>query len=315
MMNRSKESMFFVMLMLSSDSTVGMAIQFLESHAMFGSPPTRLGEQHLPLKKYLQILTFVNAIKTSNSLISQVRRTIAGDLPDLQVDGHTTDFDKSQRAEVEKKFNTRDLHVVFATSTLEVGVDFRNVHCVVINGFPYSFNDYLQRIGRGGRKNDSLILTVCQNWKPVDHYYYAHGRHSIQKQHENIEPVPITRDNPVAIKKHVQGAVFDYIVRNADKGLFNIEDIRTFKELKTKRDEIVSEALASCNISNVLEKDAKRDVDKLLDVLIQIGNSVRTTGKSKVMRKRFMKDVNPKFNLTSLRSTDPEVTVEVFWNK
>ena len=189
----SRHHVYLMPYAYTSDSTVGMTIQYIEALAKNGKPPTRLAEKLAGQDRYLQILTFVNSIKASNSLISQTRRMISTELPDMQVDGHTTDFDKSQRSDVEKKFNRQELHVVFATSTLEVGVDFRNVHCVLINGFPYSFNDYLQRIGRGGRRGDSLIVTVCQNWKPVDHYYYSHGRSALRDQHKNIEPIPITR--------------------------------------------------------------------------------------------------------------------------
>lgn len=297
----------------ASDSTVSMAIQYLESLAMKGKPPTRLDEPSTPLENYLQILTFVNAIKTSNSLISQTRRTVAVELPDLQVDGHTTDFDKKQRSVVERRFNKLDLHVVFATSTLEVGVDFRNIHCVVINGFPYSFNDYLQRIGRGGRKNDSLVLTVCQNWKPVDHYYYTHGKRALQEQYGNIEPVPITRDNSEAVKKHIQGAILDYVARN--NGItYDIDDIRTFQSMQENRDEINSEVFSSCGIANSLEEDAIIHLDQFVSYLAQLANNTGSSGKSKVLYPRFLNEINPVYNLTALRSTDPEVTVEVFWN-
>jgi len=298
----------------ASDSTVGMAIQYLEALAKNGKPPTRLDSPGGQIGHYLQILTFVNAIKTSNSLISQTRRTVVGELPDLQIDGHTTDFDKKQRSVVERKFNMHDLHVVFATSTLEVGVDFRSIHCVVINGFPYSFNDYLQRIGRGGRKNDSLVLTVCQNWKPVDHYYYTHGERVLKEQYENIEPVPITRENSEAIKKHVQGALLDHIVRSGNS-VYDIEDIQTLKSLEENRDEINADVLSSCGLPPSLEEAALTHLDEFVYYLTQMAKTAGTSGKSKTLYSRFLDEINPKYNLTSLRSTDPEVIVEVFWNR
>ena len=97
----------------------------------------------------------------------------------VTVDGHTTDFGRTQRADVERKFNRKELNVIYATSTLEVGVDFETVNMVVIYGFPYSFNEYVQRIGRGGRGEDTLVLTVCHNWKPIDHYYYVDAKKKI----------------------------------------------------------------------------------------------------------------------------------------
>lgn len=299
----------------TSDSTIGMAIQYIQSLAKHGKPPTRMEPLTKKYDEYLQILTFVNSIKASNSLISQTRRTVAGQLPDLQIDGHTTDFDKSQRSKVERKFNLHDLHVVFATSTLEVGVDFRSVHCVLINGFPYSFNDYIQRIGRGGRKNDSLIITVCQNWKPVDHYYYYHGKNILKNPHLNIEPVPITRENSEVIKKHIQGALLDYITRNTDDSEYNLDDVTTFKVLDNHRNIINEEVLDACGIRGTPEEPIDY-LGEFIHILTDMAKNTIHGGRAKLFYpSRFSEEINPKYNLTKLRSTEPEVMVEVFWNK
>lgn len=312
----SRHHVYILPYAYSSDSTVGMTIQYLEALAKNGKPPLKIEEPLEGLGHYLQILTFVNSIKSSNSLIAQTRRTVSVELPDLQIDGHTTDFDKLQRSAVERKFNLQDLHAVFATSTLEVGVDFRNIHCVVINGFPYSFNDYLQRIGRGGRRGDALIVTVCQNWKPVDHYYYSHGRNALRDQHKNIEPVPITRDNSEAVKKHVRGALLDLITRN-NETKYDLDDISSIASIseEDERNEINKIVLSACGIKKSLEKDALLHLDEFVPYLKHLADSANVSGKSKKIYSVFLDEINPRYNLTSLRSTDPDVDVEVFWNK
>ena len=310
----SRHHVYLMPYAYTSDSTIGLTIQYLEALAKNGKPPTRLAEKLVGQGRYLQILTFVNSIKASNSLISQTRRTVSAELPDMQIDGHTTDFDKSQRSDVEKKFNMQDLHVVFATSTLEVGVDFRNVHCVLINGFPYSFNDYLQRIGRGGRRGDSLIVTVCQNWKPVDHYYYSHGRSALSDQHKNIEPIPITRNNSEAIKRHVYGACLDYIVMNKD-AKYDTANVTTLENISKDREEINASVLSSCGIPKNLENNALLHLDEFVYQIERLAQTTKIERKPKALYSRFLADINPQHNLTSLRSTDPDVTVEVFWNQ
>lgn len=301
----------------SSDSTVGMAIQYMQGRAINGTAPKTFEKEKEKLGYYLQTLSFVNAVKSSNSLITQVRRTINTDLPDLQVDGHTTDFDKTQRSKVERDFNKQDVHVIFATSTLEVGVDFKKVHCVILNGFPYSFNDYLQRIGRGGRKTDSLVLTVCQNWKPIDHYYYSHGIQALRQQKKNIEPVAITRDNSEAIKKHMMGAVLDFIVRNNDEYGFDMEDISSFSTIHTEqniREDLNKQVMESCNIPENLRDNYLADLDQFIYELSQESINAAMSGIPRGMAYRFQNEWNPKRNLSSLRSTDPDVTIEVFWS-
>lgn len=298
-----------------SESTVGLAIQYLQERAKNGKPPVMFEEKKAAIGNYLQTLAFVNAVKSSNALITQVRRTVAGDLPDLQVDGHTTDFDHVQRSKVERDFNKGSLHVVFATSTLEVGVDFRKVDCIVINGFPYSFNDYLQRIGRGGRQGDSIVLTVCQNWKPIDHYYYSNGIHALKKQHANIEPIPITRDNTEAIKKHLQGAVFDYIMRNKDTDGFDMDNISSIASIAEgdKRQDLNREVFESVNIPDAFQKQCLPQLDQFVSEITQEAHSASMSGRPKGIFYRFLNDWNPRWNLSSLRSTEPDVAIEVFW--
>ena len=300
----------------TSNSTVGLAIQYLQDRAINGKAPIMSQPNRDPLNKYLQTLAFVNNVSTSNALISQVRRTTAHDHPKLQIDGHTTDFDGKQRSKVERDFNTQKLHVIFATSTLEVGVDFKNIHCVVLNGFPYSFNDYLQRIGRGGRKIDSLILTVCQNWKPVDHYYYSYGIQILRQKQKNIEPIVIARDNAEAIKKHIRGATLDYIVRHKELYKFDLKDISTLLALheEKNRNNLNHEVFNSCGINKNLWDVYMPDLDQFMTKLITKASNVKMSGQPRHLEYHFKQNWDPQWKLSSLRRTDPDVTVEVFWS-
>jgi DEAD/DEAH box helicase domain-containing protein len=184
----------------NTDSTIGRAIYYVQMRSKNGMSPTYLSNNRDSWDQFLQTITFVNSIRASNNLIALTRRTVSGHLPGIKINGHTTDFDKKSRAKIERSFNRGELHCIFATQTLEVGVDFRRVDVVVVNGFPFSFNDYLQRIGRGGRRRDSLVLTVCQNWKPIDHYYFSNAQEALKNPSAHIEPVPITRNNIEASK-------------------------------------------------------------------------------------------------------------------
>ena len=148
----------------------------------------------------------------------------------------------------------------------------------------------------------------------MDHYYYSHGKASLRDQHKNIEPVPITRDNSEAIKKHVFGAVLDYIIRNKDIK-YDLENITSFENISDERAAINEAVISSCGIPKNLEKDALVHLDEFVPYLENLAKTANVSGKSKAFYSRFLDEINPRYNLTSLRSTDPEVAVEVYWNR
>lgn len=295
----------------NTDSTIGRAIYYVQMRSKTGMPPTHLQKKSDVWDQFLQMITFVNSIRASNNLIALTRRTVGGILNDIKIDGHTTDFDKKNRAKVERSFNRGDLHSIFATQTLEVGVDFRRVDVVVINGFPFSFNDYLQRIGRGGRKRDSLVITVCQNWKPIDHYYFSNAKEALRKPSAHIEPVPITRNNIEASKKHIRGALFDYIVSDSDLS-FCIDDFRTFKDITAKLSDIENYCITALGKKGVLPNE-------IIPSLREFVNYIETLSQNELspnsLYRKFREIINEKYQLTSLRSTDREVIVEVCWTR
>ncbi len=295
----------------NTDSTIGRAIYYIQMRSKRGMPPTLLSGKRDVWDQFVQTITFVNSIRASNNLIALNRRTVGPVLCDIKIDGHTTDFDRKSRAKIERAFNRGDLHCIFATQTLEVGVDFRRVDMVVVNGFPFSFNDYLQRIGRGGRKKDSLVLTVCQNWKPIDHYYFSNAKEALKNPTLHIEPVPITRNNIEASKKHARGAVFDYIV--SENSLpFNLDDFRTFIGIQKRSAEIEKYAINALGTKGVLPKE----LDPVLKQFVEdLENMAQNEISSNTLIKRFMDTINEKYQLTSLRSTDREVVIEVRWTR
>jgi superfamily II DNA/RNA helicase len=293
----------------NTDSTIGRTIYYVQMRSKKGMSPTRLVEKGEVWDQYLQTITFVNSMRSSNNLIALTRRTLANDLPDIKIDGHTTDFDRKSRAKIERAFNRDELHCIFATQTLEVGVDFRRVDVVIVNGFPFSFNDYLQRIGRGGRKRDSLVVTVCQNWKPIDHYYFSNAREALRDPSAHIEPVPITRNNIEASKKHVRGALFDYVVSDIDLSDY-LDDFRKFKDITTKLKDIEDHCIKALGKKGVLTQEIAPCLSEFMEYLVNLSKNELAPN---TLFKKFNGIINEKYQLTSLRSTDREVVVEVLW--
>ena len=190
-------------------ATCSKVVGYLQARRMVGAKPEPFSEMYGKVGDPLQILGFVNNL----SDVGTLRLSVARERQDLmfESDGHSTDYGQGDRGRAEREFNKKELNVIFATPTLEVGVDFDTINSILIYGFPFSFNQYVQRIGRGGRGENSLVVTISHRWRPIDHYYMADARRKLSEQQKAIEPIPITRDNPNLIQKHLIGAFWDYI--------------------------------------------------------------------------------------------------------
>lgn len=84
---------------------------------------------------------------------------------------YDADLPPVKRREIESNFNSGRMRGVtlIATSALELGVDIENLDLCLIEQVPDSRADYLQRIGRVGRREDrpGLVITVL-SLKPLD---------------------------------------------------------------------------------------------------------------------------------------------------
>ncbi|MBC7076933.1 MAG: hypothetical protein H5T92_01265, partial [Synergistales bacterium] len=156
-------------------------------------------------------LVFVNSISNANDLINTLQRMLSRG--GVRVGGHTTDY-HDERAAVEDAFLRGELDILVATRGLEVGVDFDRVNIGVIFGMPFYLSEYVQRIGRIGRKGDSIIINVLTPDRNINYYYYMNCHlltdSSFREQHMRQEASVIKVDNPVALKRFAQRAIFDW---------------------------------------------------------------------------------------------------------
>jgi DEAD/DEAH box helicase domain-containing protein len=90
---------------------------------------------------------------------------------------HTGLLAASERIRVENSFIKGDkpweYNLLSATPTLEMGIDIGDLSSVLLCSVPPAQANYLQRVGRGGRKDgNSFVLTVA-NGRPHDLVFYA----------------------------------------------------------------------------------------------------------------------------------------------
>ena len=82
--------------------------------------------------------------------------------PDLKIGIYHGSLSKNIRMETEKKFKVSDINCVVSTSSLEMGIDWKNIDKIINIGAPKSVNKIIQRTG-------SKSMTVIA---PVVHIPY-----------------------------------------------------------------------------------------------------------------------------------------------
>ena len=102
------------------------------------------------------------------------------------------------------------IDVMVATKSLEVGIDIGDVTTVINSSAPFTVNEYVQRVGRGGRKKDSLALTIINPENAIDSHMRKHFSEYVVPTQESFEDAPIIINNSVIIERHVKARIADY---------------------------------------------------------------------------------------------------------
>lgn len=120
-------------------------------------------------------LTYEHRAPVKDSLYRNLFRY--GDIHRVIAHEHTGLLGPSERVRVENSFikgsKPWEYNLLSATPTLEMGIDIGDLSSVLLCSVPPAQANYLQRVGRGGRKDgNSFVLTVA-NGRPHDLVFYA----------------------------------------------------------------------------------------------------------------------------------------------
>lgn len=104
--------------------------------------------------------------------------------PRIHAAEHTGLVDAETRNKLESQFkqNTSgagDVNVLACTPTLEMGIDIGDLSTVILSSIPSSQSQYLQRVGRAGRRDGNALVLAVANGRPHDRYFYNRAQEMI----------------------------------------------------------------------------------------------------------------------------------------
>ena len=119
----------------------------------------------------------------------------------LAVAEHSAQISGEERAKRETAFKEGRLDVLMATPTLELGVDIGPLLTVVLRNAPPTPANYIQRVGRAGRRlRIGFVSTFCAGG--------AHDRHAFEEPRwlvsGNFSPARVRLDNPKVVYRHLR---------------------------------------------------------------------------------------------------------------
>jgi len=123
---------------------------------------------------------------------------------------HTGLLDREVREEVERHFKEQDLpsspNLLSCTPTLEMGINIGDLSTLLLCGVPPTQANYLQRIGRSGRRDGNAFNLAMAEGKPHDLYFYHDPLEMVAGA---VEPPGIFLNAPMVLERQFVGFCFD----------------------------------------------------------------------------------------------------------
>jgi ATP-dependent helicase YprA (DUF1998 family) len=147
--------------------------------------------------------------KPSRDYYGQLYAT--GDVKRIFTTEHTGLLKREKRETLEKRFMAEDLspgspNLLSCTPTLELGIDIGDLSSVILCSVPPAQANYMQRIGRSGRKNGNAFNLTVANGRPHDLYFYAEPKAMIAG---NVETPGCFLNAPAVLERQMTAFCFD----------------------------------------------------------------------------------------------------------
>ncbi|MBF0230041.1 MAG: DEAD/DEAH box helicase [Desulfamplus sp.] len=146
---------------------------------------------------------------------------IHGDVERLFAKEHTGLLDRDTREQVEREFKSKSEerkpwypNLLSCTPTLEMGIDIGNLSATIQCSVPPGQSNYLQRIGRAGRKNGNALNITLSSLKPHDLYFFFDPLQMIAGR---VESPGVFLDAAAVLERQFTAFCFDRWVKSGVK--------------------------------------------------------------------------------------------------
>ena len=129
----------------------------------------------------------------------------------LIVREHSAQVDADTRLSLEARFNDHEHPIVDAiacTPTLEVGVSLDDLNAVVLRNLPPAPANYVQRVGRAGRRSKVALALAHASQAPHDSYFFEHAEDLISGQ---VRAPTTSLDNAPLLRRHVNSLILEVL--------------------------------------------------------------------------------------------------------
>lgn len=114
---------------------------------------------------------------------------------------HSAQQDGPRLRDYERKFKAGTINILNCSTTMEMGVDIGSVSSVMMTNVPPSIANYRQRVGRAGRRGQSIALafTFCKD-RPLDQEVFRDPAAFLRR---NVAAPKVTLTSRPIVQRHV----------------------------------------------------------------------------------------------------------------
>jgi len=136
-----------------------------------------------------------------------------GDIQRIFAEEHTGLLTRESREDLERRFKAAaddrrpwDPNLLSCTPTLEMGIDIGDLSTVVLCSVPPAQANYLQRIGRAGRRDGNALNLTVANARPHDLYFFTNPMEMLAGR---VEPPGVFLNASAVLERQFTAFCFD----------------------------------------------------------------------------------------------------------
>lgn len=151
-----------------------------------------------------------------------------GDVARIHAEEHTGLIPREEREWIERRFigaedkRKTDPNLLSCTPTLEMGIDIGDLSSVLLCSVPPQTANYVQRVGRAGRRDGNAFSLTVANAQAHDLYYY---REPVEMMGGAVEPPGVFFSAPAVLQRQFLAFCFDQWIAKTNPKPFVPEKI------------------------------------------------------------------------------------------